>query len=345
MSAVVAAILAAGTIVVGLIELPVTPVAIRQTLWDAGLAAFSGLLVGGVTLFILPSLERMFDIVTGMTLVELRDPKQALLRHLQQRAPGTYNHSLNVASLAEAAAEAIGCNGLLTYVGALYHDIGKMNKPDYFVENQVPGFNRHDKLSPAMSLLVIVGHVKDGLELAREFGLPTPLHHFIEAHHGTTLVEYFYHRARRQAAADSGVDAGDGPDEIEYRYPGPKPRSRECAILMLCDAVESAARTMADPTPARIDATVRALATKRLMDGQFDESDLTLRELNIVAETVSKTLAAIYHGRIAYPAGGAAPVAPPGSQAGVQIPRSGTISLPGNGAAAGRTPIAAEKSA
>jgi len=293
--------LAVGMFVLGLIELPITPESLRQSGWDAGLAGFGGLLVGSVVLFILPTIERVFDITTGLTLIELRDPKQPLLRQLQQRAPGTYNHSLNVASLAEPAAESIGADGLLTYVGALYHDIGKVNKPDYFVENQTPGFNKHDKLSPAMSLLIIVGHVKDGMELAREFGLPRSLHHFIEAHHGTTLVEYFFHRARKQASSDHSADAPAAPDEIEYRYPGPKPRSKEAAILMLCDAVESTARTMADPTPSRIDATVRAIATKRLMDGQFDESDLTLRELNIIVETVSKTLAAIYHGRIAYP--------------------------------------------
>lgn len=298
-----------GTFVATLMHLPITKGVVLQAMRDAGLAGAGGLLVSGVTLFILPTLEKVFDITTGMTLVELRDPKQPLLRQLQQRAPGTYNHSLNLASLAEAASEAIGANGLLAYVGALYHDIGKMNKPDYFVENQQPGFNRHDRLSPAMSLLVIVGHVKDGMELAREFKLPRPLHHFIESHHGTTLVEYFYHRARRQAeasgrasvAAGATIDDTDLPSEIEYRYPGPKPRSKESAIIMLCDAVESAARAMADPTPARIDATVRAIANKRLTDGQFDDCDITLRELNIVVEAVSKALASIYHGRIAYP--------------------------------------------
>jgi cyclic-di-AMP phosphodiesterase PgpH len=296
------ATLAGGTFVASLLSLPATPIALKQAAWDAGLAGLGGLLVAGVTLFILPVLEKLFDITTGMTLVELRDPKQPLLRQLQQRAPGTYNHSLNLASLAEASAEAISANGLLAYVGALYHDIGKMNKPDYFVENQPPGFNKHDKLSPAMSLLVIVGHVKDGMELAREFNLPRPLWHFIESHHGTTLVEYFFQRARRKAeqASKAGEDI-ESPSELEYRYPGPKPRTKEAAIIMLCDAVESAARSMTDPTPSRLDATVRAIANRRLMDGQFDECDLTLRELNTIVETVSKTLASIYHGRIAYP--------------------------------------------
>lgn len=302
---VLALALAGGTLLVELYELPLSMLSLRQAAWDAGLAGFGGLLVAGLTLFILPTLERTFGITTGLTLIELRDPKQPLLRELQQRAPGTYNHSLTLATLGEAAAEEINADGLLTYVGALYHDIGKMNKPEYFVENQAPGFNRHDKLSPAMSLLIIVGHVKDGLELAREFNLPRPLWHFIESHHGTTLVEYFYHRARRQAEVGGGGAAGaiggEAPTEMEYRYPGPRPRTKEAAIIMICDAVESAARAMADPTPSRIETLVRAIATKRLMDGQFDECDLTLRELNLIVESVSRTLASIYHGRIQYP--------------------------------------------
>ncbi len=302
MGLVVAAVCGTATLFGGLVDLPLSAVALRQIGWDACLAAAGGVLVAGIVLFILPTVERAFDITTGMTLIELRDPKQPLLRQLQQRAPGTYNHSLNVASLGEAAADAIGADGLLTYVGSLYHDIGKMNKPEYFVENQPPGINKHDKLSPAMSLLIIVGHVKDGVELAREFGLPRPLHHFIEAHHGTTLVEYFFHRAKLKAEEEGGDgDAVSSPAEIEYRYPGPKPRTKEVAIIMLCDAVESAARAMPDPAPSRIDTLVREIANKRLMDGQFDECDLSLRELHLLVETISKTLAAIYHGRIAYP--------------------------------------------
>lgn len=346
-----AAALAGGTFLVSILELPGTPPALRQAAWDAGLAGFGGLLVAGVTLFILPTVERMFDIMTGMTLIELRDPKQPLLRQLQQRAPGTYNHSLNLASLAEAAADAIGADALLAYVGALYHDIGKMNKPEYFVENQTPGINKHDKLSPAMSLLVIVGHVKDGMELAREFNLPRPLWHFIESHHGTTLVEYFFHRARRQAEAAAAValsgnggDAAEGiapPTELEYRYPGPKPRIKEAAIVMLCDAVESASRAMADPTPSRIEAMVRAIATKRLLDGQFDECDLTLRELNTIVEAVSKTLASIYHGRIAYPTGPAGGESDRPRTGDMPAPKTGTGSATGSGGGPGRTDAAA----
>ncbi len=271
-------------------------------------AAFAGVLVMGLTLFILPALERLFDITTGMTLIELRDPKQPLLRELQRRAPGTYNHSLNVASISEQAAEAIGADSLLTYAGVLYHDIGKMNKPEYFVENQSGGPNKHDKLSPAMSLLVIVGHVKDGLELAKEFGLPRRLHHFIEAHHGTTLVEYFYERARKAAIEqeEASGQADEMPEEVEYRYPGPKPQTKEVAIVMIADAVESATRTMPEPTPSRIESLVHSIARKRLEDGQFDECGLTLKELHTITESIAKSVTAIYHGRISYPGTAAA---------------------------------------
>lgn len=322
--------LAAAALGGGLLGRPLSAKGLLELSWDMAFAASGGLASAGLVLFILPSVEKAFDITTGMKLIELRDPKHPLLRELQRRAPGTYNHSMNVASIAEAAADAIGADSLQTYVGALYHDVGKMNKPEYFVENQAGGPNKHDKLSPAMSLLVIVGHVKDGVELAREFGLPRSLHHYIEAHHGTTLVEYFYHRAKQKAAdeaeaaresravskgasADAGEvskretkegDLANEPREMEYRYPGPNPKTKECAILMLADAVESATRTMADPTPSRIDQLVRRLAQKRLTDGQFDDCDLTLKELDAVGDSISKTVASIYHGRIAYPGGG-----------------------------------------
>jgi cyclic-di-AMP phosphodiesterase PgpH len=313
MSIIIACALCVATVLDQLINLPTTGVdntTLLGAIFGAGAQAFiAGLLVGGISLFILPFIEQMFDIATGMTLIELRDPKQPILRELQQRAPGTYNHSLNVASIAENAAESIGADALLTYVGCLYHDIGKMNKPMYFIENQSGGPNKHDKLTPAMSLLVIVGHVKDGVEMARENGLPKSLRHFIEAHHGTTLVEYFYRRAREQAsltdesrsAEEILQEAADQlPDEVDYRYPGPRPQTKEVAIVMMADAVESATRTLTDPTPARIDALVRQLANKRLMDGQFDECDLTFRELATVCESISKTVASIYHGRVRY---------------------------------------------
>ncbi len=316
MSLVVAAVLAVVAVLDQLIVLPTIGIGgtdiLRPLLGVSAQAGIAGMLAGGIALFILPFIENVFDISTGMTLIELRDPKQPLLRELQQRAPGTYNHSLNVASIAESAAESIGADALLTYVGCLYHDIGKMNKPDYFIENQSGGPNKHDKLNPAMSLLVIVGHVKDGVEMARENGLPKSLHHFIDAHHGTTLVEYFYRRAKEQAAKTDEARSIEQilednaeeqlPDEVDYRYPGPKPQTKEVAIVMLSDAIESATRTLTEPTPARIDALVRSLANKRLMDGQFDECNLTFRELKTICDSISKTVASIYHGRIRYSA-------------------------------------------
>ena len=266
---------------------------ITYSLGEALVAVVTAFFAGFVIIGLLSTIERAFGVVTGLTLTELRDPKQPLLRELQRRAPGTWNHSLQVANIAEAAAEAVGADSLLTYVGALYHDVGKMNKPEYFVENQT-GTNRHERLSPAMSLLVIVGHVKDGMELAAEYALPRQVRHFIEAHHGTTLMEYFFHAAQRRAGEDE-------VNEADFRYPGPKPQTREAAVLMLCDCVESASRTLSEPTPARIEQLVRDLSHKRLVDGQFDDSALTLRDLRAVEDSVIKSLNAIYHGRISYP--------------------------------------------
>ncbi len=299
---------AMGVVLVGLVERPLTGldehfnawIVMLELLADGATAGAGAFLASAMLLVTLPTIERVFDITTGMTLAELRDPKHPLLRQLQQRAPGTYNHALNVATLAESAADAIGADSLHAYVGAVYHDIGKMNKPDYFVENQSPGMNKHDRLSPAMSLLVIVGHVKDGVELAREYGLPRSLHHYIESHHGTTLVAYFYDQAKKAADADDNVER---PAEFEYRYPGPRPRTREAAILMLADASESAARAMDSPTSARLEQLVHDLARKRLLDGQFDECELTLRELTLIEAAIVRSLTSIYHSRIAYPKG------------------------------------------
>ncbi len=269
--------------------------AYRAVATQAGWALAAAVVVGFFVLGVLPFIERAFKVTTAMTLLELGDMNHPLLRRLAQQAPGTFNHSLTIATMAESAAEAIGANGLLARVSAYFHDCGKLNKPEYFIENQGGGPNKHAKLSPAMSLLIIVGHVKDGMEMAREYGLPPVIHHFIESHHGTTLVEYFYHAARKRQSED------DQPSEVEFRYPGPKPRTREAAILLLCDSVEAAIRTMPDPNPRRIEQFVHQMAMKRLMDGQFAEAQITLAELSTIEEAITKSLCGVYHGRIAYP--------------------------------------------
>ncbi|MEX0886486.1 MAG: HDIG domain-containing metalloprotein [Phycisphaeraceae bacterium] len=260
-------------------------------------AALVGLFTGLFVQGILPGIEKVFKVTTAMTLRELNDASHPLLQRLAQEAPGTFQHSLRMADMAEAAADAIGADGLLCRVGAMYHDVGKLHKPEYFIENQTGGPSRHAKLSPAMSLLIIVGHVKDGIEMAREYRLPATIIHCIESHHGTTLVEYFYHAARKQRADEDEP----APSEFEFRYPGPKPQTKEAAIMLLCDSVEAAARSLAEPTPIRLEQIVQRMMSKRLMDGQFNECQVTLQELHRIEEAITKTLRAIYHGRVKYP--------------------------------------------
>jgi putative nucleotidyltransferase with HDIG domain len=254
-----------------------------------------GTLAGFLLTGLLPVVERVFAIITDVSLLELADGSHPLLQELVRRAPGTYTHSMTVATLAEGAADAIGANPLLTRVGAYFHDVGKMLKPHYFIENQ-GGENRHDALEPALSTLIIIGHVKDGLALARQYNLPQPIIDFVEQHHGTTLIEYFYREAIR-------LNEGNGACELEpsFRYPGPKPQNRENGILMLSDAVESASRALHDPTPGRLRKLVHDLLMKRLLDGQFEESSLTLTELHIIEENLCKGLIALFHARIKYP--------------------------------------------
>ena len=246
----------------------------------------------------LPFIESASGIVTDMSLLELSNVSHPLLQELSRRAPGTYNHSMTVATIGEAAADAIGANGLLVRVGAYFHDIGKMVKPEYFIENMVEGQeSAHTNLSPAMSALIIIGHVKDGAEMAEQHNLPQKLIDFIEQHHGTTLVEYFYHEATIRADEDHRTDA----DESTFRYPGPRPQSREAGVMMLSDAVESASRSLSEPTPKRIQSLVKEITLKRLLDGQFDECGLRMSELTVVQESLVKTLLAVHHGRIKYP--------------------------------------------
>ncbi len=247
---------------------------------------------------LLSLVEKAFGVQTDLSLLELGDASHPLLRRLAQRAPGTYNHSINVASIGEAAAEAIGANGLLVRVGAYFHDIGKMFKPEYFIENQSAGVNQHDSLQPAMSTLVIIAHVKDGADLARSHHLPEPIIDFILQHHGTTLVEYFYREAARRSEQDPNADSVSDKD---FRYPGPKPQTLEAAVMMMADSVESASRTLVDPTPARIHGLVDSIAQKKVADGQFDECGLTFRQLDRVRQSLVKSLTAIYHARVKYP--------------------------------------------
>jgi putative nucleotidyltransferase with HDIG domain len=251
-------------------------------------------LLGGL----LPFVETAFGIVTGISLLELGDITHPLLQELVRRAPGTHNHSVTVGTIAEAAAERIGANALLVRIGAYFHDIGKMLKPHYFIENQAGSVNRHTNLAPAMSTLIIIGHVKDGGDLGRQHHLPEPIIDLIEQHHGTTLVEYFYREATRRSNGDPN---GSEVSESAFRYPGPKPQSREAGILMVADAVESASRTLSEPTPGRIEGLVGGMIEKRLQDGQFDECGLTMREIAEIRESLIKSLIGIYHGRVKYP--------------------------------------------
>ena len=268
----------------------------REISKSSGLGAAVTIAIGLVIQGFLPLIEKIFNIATSMTLLDYSDANQPLLKKLAMEAPGTFSHSLLIGTIAEAAADSIGANGLLCRVGAYYHDIGKMNKPSYFIENQMGSASRHDQLSPAMSQLVIVGHVKDGIEIGKEYGLPPVLRQFIETHHGTTLIEYFYNEAKKKQD-----DKQSTVSESEFRYPGPKPRTKEAAIVMLADTSESAVRSMSDLTPGRIDVIVHNMAVKRLQDGQFDDCELTLRELSQIESSISKSLAAHHHGRIAYP--------------------------------------------
>ncbi len=272
---------------------PINLIAV-DSLWRAGWGLMAGFALGGM----LPFVETGFGIVTGISLLELGDIAHPLLQELVRRAPGTHNHSIAVGTIAEAASERIGANALLVRIGAYFHDIGKMLKPHYFVENQAGATNRHANLAPAMSTLIIIGHVKDGVDLGRQHHLPEPIIDLIEQHHGTTLVEYFFNEATKRSEANP-----DGATVLEgaFRYPGPKPQSKEAAILMISDAVESASRTLSEPTPSRIEGLCRDLINKRLHDGQFDECGLTLREISEVRESLIKSLIGIYHGRVKYP--------------------------------------------
>ncbi len=265
-------------------------------LLGAFFAFVSGPLSSALAGFVIPGLERVFGITTDLRLLELSSQNLPLLRRLASEAPGTFQHSLAVGHLAEAGAEAIGANGLLLRVCAYYHDIGKLVKPQYFVENQ-RGSNPHDTLSPSMSALVLQSHVKEGLELARKARLPLPIRQGIATHHGTKLIRYFYSKAKAEAEKKGGPPVR----ESDFRYPGPRPHTKELGILLLADAVEAASRTLDNPTPSRIQSMIDTIFADALKDDQLDESELTFRELEKVGSAFLWALANTYHHRIDYP--------------------------------------------
>ncbi|MFQ5591868.1 MAG: HD family phosphohydrolase, partial [Phycisphaerae bacterium] len=269
----------------------------EHALWAGCSTMFAAFVVSGA----LPFIERAFGIATSLNLLEWRDPTRPLLALLAREAGGTYNHSLVLGTLAEAACERIGANALLAQVGALYHDIGKIPKADYFAENQEGQINRHDNLAPTMSLLIILGHVKDGIEMAKEYKLPRVLHQFIEEHHGTTVVRYFHHMASEKQPQIASGKHDREVREAGFRYSGPKPRSPESAVVMLCDGVESAVRALHEPTVGRIENVVHQIIWDRLNDGQLSDCDMTMRQIKQVEESLAKSLCTIYHGRVAYP--------------------------------------------
>jgi len=258
------------------------------------MGVLNGFLSAILMIGVLPYLESVFSITSMIKLLELSNPNQELLRRLLVEAPGTYHHSIMVGNLAEAAAEAVGAQPLQVRVGSYYHDIGKLKRPYFFVENQMSFENPHEKIAPSLSALIITSHIKDGVEMGKEARLPRIVLDFIEQHHGSSLVKYFYSRALEE-------DGDRYVSEETFRYEGPKPQSKEAALIMLADSVEAAVRSMQDASPGKIEGMVRKIIKDKLNDGQLEECDLTFRDLNIIAEAFCKILNGIYHTRIEYP--------------------------------------------
>ncbi|NQT18998.1 MAG: HDIG domain-containing protein [Planctomycetes bacterium] len=263
--------------------------------WVCSLGFINGAVSAALVSAALPMIESIFMVTTDISLLELSDQNHPLLRRLSLEAPGTYHHSLILGNLAEAAGEAIGANALLLRVGAYFHDIGKVVKPEYFVENEGMQGSMHGDLSPTMSTLIITAHTKDGAELAREQKLPNAIIDMIRQHHGSSLVEYFYRRA---------IESSDGKKKVDqslFRHPGPNPQTREAGVLLLADSVESASRSLPDPTPSRIARQVHEIINRKLMAGQLDECELTLAEVHRVEQSLVRSLTSVLHGRIKYP--------------------------------------------
>ncbi|MGI6526211.1 MAG: HD family phosphohydrolase [Caldicoprobacterales bacterium] len=262
---------------------------LTSTVWGI----LAGFVAAILTIGTLPIWENLFDVVTPIKLVELGNPNNDILKRLLMETPGTYHHSIIVANLAESAAEAIGANGLLARVGAYYHDVGKLERPYFFKENQLSIDNPHDELEPGLSTKIITSHVTDGLELAKKYKVPAVIQEFITEHHGTTPVVYFFHKARKQENGEPKLE--------DFRYPGPRPRSRETAIVMLADTAEAAVRSMTEHTPDKVEALIRKLIREKLDDGQFDDCNLTLRDMNTIATTFTGVFSGIFHERVKYP--------------------------------------------
>lgn len=269
---------------------------LRSLIVNALLGFLNGVGSSIVVIGGLPYIENFFGLLSPLKLLELADPSHPLLKRLQVEAPGTYHHSLLVANLAEAAAEEICADALLARVGSYYHDIGKLKRPHLFVENQMDQKNYHAKIKPSLSMLVIVSHVKDSVDLAREYGLPQIVIDIIIQHHGTTIVSYFYHKAKEEKGEEVNPD--------EFRYPGPKPQTKEAAIVMLADSVEASARSLSEFTPSKLESLVREVIKARVEDGQLSESPLSFRDLEKIVYAFIKVLRGMYHSRIEYPEGG-----------------------------------------
>jgi putative nucleotidyltransferase with HDIG domain len=275
-----------------LLEFPFTP---NDLLVGEGLALGGGVLTGILALGLTPIMEWLFSYSSNIRLLELLNLDQPMLRELMLIAPGTYHHAMVVGQMVEAAAETIGANPMLAKAAAYYHDIGKIKKPAYFVENQMSGENKHEKLAPSMSSLILISHVKDGVELARKHRLGERIVDIIRQHHGTNMITYFYHKAKTQAANRNQIKLED------YRYPGPRPQTKEAGLVLLADQVEAASRTLTDATPARIKGLVQKIIDDVFTDGQLDECELTLKDLHHIARSFNKILSGIFHQRIQYP--------------------------------------------
>ncbi|RUS48487.1 HD family phosphohydrolase [Cohnella sp. AR92] len=287
-----------GSIAVVALQLVESDVEQGQMLQTVGFMLVSGLLTAVLVIGLMPFFELSFGILSALKLVELSNPNHPLLRKLLTETPGTYHHSLMVGNLSEAAAESVGANGLLCRVGSFYHDVGKTKRPMYFIENQNGGANPHDKLDPKVSASIIIAHAKDGAEMLRQHKIPKPIRDIAEQHHGTTFLKFFYFKAVKQAEAE-GVE--NQWTEDDFRYPGPKAQSKEAAIVGIADSVEAAVRSLDHPTVEQVENIIAKIIKDRLDDQQFNECDLTIREMDKIAETLKETVIGMFHSRIEYP--------------------------------------------